>query len=814
MGCVLFENGGGVSYSNFLAWIIFAIPCVGFAQFPPIPGSVVSYVETIDPEYWYWMQNYGPMTESPEASVIAYNERTEGVYPYGYARNPHPADVPFVNGYVTIWYLDNELFYPGLESSIITPNSLYVDLNYRCPDAVNGEPSWEMITTYAVDGSGNKTVTCQRSVSMPIESPIKMPNANNICTRDPAGRQSGLSTPNPISVPSGKKIRFETDYTGAGPQPLTLTRGYLNSSIFSGGMGPNWWHNHMGSITFSVWPNAVISGQAGATQVAPSRTQQFNFGLNRRAGVMLPDGSVRFFVLKGSAWSAQGNLDSFKAVGAGYAYKAVDDDVVYNFNAKGQMVSVVLSNGWATTYSYNDKGLLDSVTNQFDQSLNFVYDGNGLLLQVTTPGGGAIGYGYDALNNLTQVSYPDGSTRSFFYENSDFPAALTGISVNGSRIATYAYNSSGKAISTVGVNGVDSYQIYYGYDVGQPWNSITDPLGITRSYSYGTSYGRTAVLWANAPAKLNGDVISRGQDPNTGLITAETDYIGTNKIYSWDANRFLLSSMRETPRYAVDTAIRTSSSTWHPNYRLPLRDFRPGTLLSYVYNGQPDPFNGDSIANCTPASALNGEGLPLPVLCKKVEQATTDADGSAGVNAVVNVNVSSRIWTWTYNASAQVLTSTDPRGSVANYTYGSLGSIASITNAMGHVTTYLAYDGNGNPLQTSDPNGVITNYTYDNRQRVASVSVDGQTTTYAYTPFGKLSTVNMPDGSKITMSYDPNLRLTGMTDNLGNSYTYTLDNAGNRIAEQTTGPSGNLTYQISRVLDGLGRLQQVTGREQ
>jgi len=35
----------------------------------------------------------------------------------------------------------------------------------------------------------------------------------------------------------------------------------------------------------------------------------------------------------------------------------------------------------------------------------------------------------------------------------------------------------------------------------------------------------------------------------------------------------------------------------------------------------------------------------------------------------------------------------------------------------------------------------------------------------------------------------------------------------NRIAEETTGPSVNLTYQISRVLDGLGRLQQVTGRE-
>jgi YD repeat-containing protein len=79
---------------------------------------------------------------------------------------------------------------------------------------------------------------------------------------------------------------------------------------------------------------------------------------------------------------------------------------------------------------------------------------------------------------------------------------------------------------------------------------------------------------------------------------------------------------------------------------------------------------------------------------------------------------------------------------------------------------------------------------------------------------GQLTSVNLPDGSTITYTYDPAHRLTNIADSLGNRIAYTLDAMGNRVSEQTKDPSGTLTRQITRVVDALNRLQQVTGAVQ
>ena len=51
-------------------------------------------------------------------------------------------------------------------------------------------------------------------------------------------------------------------------------------------------------------------------------------------------------------------------------------------------------------------------------------------------------------------------------------------------------------------------------------------------------------------------------------------------------------------------------------------------------------------------------------------------------------------------------------------------------------------------------------------------------------------------------------------DGAGNRIRYTLDNAGNRTAEQIKDPSGVLQRSISRSFDALNRLQQVSGAVQ
>lgn len=67
------------------------------------------------------------------------------------------------------------------------------------------------------------------------------------------------------------------------------------------------------------------------------------------------------------------------------------------------------------------------------------------------------------------------------------------------------------------------------------------------------------------------------------------------------------------------------------------------------------------------------------------------------------------------------------------------------------------------------------------------------------------------DGSHIGYSCDNAHRLVAVYDNLGNRVDYTLDVAGNRIAENVIDPVGSLRRQLSRTFDSLSRMVQLTG---
>jgi len=206
---------------------------------------------------------------------------------------------------------------------------------------------------------------------------------------------------------------------------------------------------------------------------------------------------------------------------------------------------------------------------------------------------------------------------------------------------------------------------------------------------------------------------------------------------------------------------------------------------------------------------------PIGVVCSRTEQGTTDATGGAGLSATTSG--AARVWTYTYNAFGQVLTVKGPRTDVnqtTTYTYyscssgGKCGQIDTITDALGHVTTFLTYDGNGNPLTISDPNGVVTTLAYDARQRLTSRQVGTETTSYSYYPTGLLKTVTQPDSSTVTYTYDAAHRLTQVADGLGNYIQYTLDAAGNRTAENSFDSTGSLHQTHTRVFNTLSTLYQ------
>ena len=361
--------------------------------------------------------------------------------------------------------------------------------------------------------------------------------------------------------------------------------------------------------------------------------------------------------------------------------------------------------------------------------------------------------------------------------------------------------------------------------------TTTNPNGSTTSYGATSMFGNSRVTSRSQPAGSGclASTSSLSYDAN-GNVSSEDDFNGDRVCRAYDLSRNVETTAVEgLANTAVCSGVtgvgatlpagsRKASSQWHPDWRMQTKRAEPLKLTTWVYNGQPDPFNGGAIASCAPAGAVLPDGKPIVVLCKQVEQSTTDVNGSQGFSAALQAGVANRQQSWTYNQYGQVLTAKDPLDRTTSYAYYAasstdytMGDLQQVTNALGQVTSYPQYNKHGQVLRMIEANGVITDNTYDLRQRLTSSTTGGQQTLYAYDPVGQLLELTLPDTTKITYSWDDAHRLSKVTDQAGNSVTYTLDNAGNRTAEQIKDASGSLARTVTRVFDALDRVQQTTG---
>lgn len=478
----------------------------------------------------------------------------------------------------------------------------------------------------------------------------------------------------------------------------------------------------------------------------------------------------------------------------------------------------------------------DTVTGR---QLLLAYDNAGKLLSVADPSGRSVSYQYNGptsgganpgFDALTAVTYSDLTERTYHYNESsltngaNLPRALTGITDEvSSRYSYFGYDASRSAVSTSHANGIDSFTIV------PSSGSVTDALGRQQIYTSTTrvkiasdgSLASRTVLPDSWQIRLPGGGSATEQRfyDTEGNLTLHTDYRDIQTYYEYDSTRNY--EVLRVDAYGTVTA-RRKHTAWHPDWHLAVKIAEPKRLTWSIYNGQPDPTNSNSITTCAPGSALL-DAKPIAVLCKQVQVSTTDDTGASGF-AAITVGPQ-RIWTYTYNAQGQVLTANGPRTDVSDtvtYDYFTAddtqtpkryrkGDLHTITNALGHVTTYDTYDGNGQPLTITDPNGVATTLTYDPRYRLTSRTVGTEQTTFQYWPTGLLKKTTLPDGAFLQYTYDAAHRLTDITDAEGNVIHYTLDAVGNRTKEEIFDPSSALARATQRAFDVLNRVSQQIG---
>jgi YD repeat-containing protein len=389
------------------------------------------------------------------------------------------------------------------------------------------------------------------------------------------------ATTNPIFPATGEKIKLQTDYTDNAPHGLDFTRYYRTSwvsDIQHVGMG-KYWNHRFGMQLIGVDPLERV--------------------------VQMADGSQRNFwrSIINTPWIAvDGGGDSLVETVVGNTPLALftnaQTDEKWQFNALGKPVTLTQRNGWAYSLVYNASGQLATVTNKFGRALTFTYGATGsatagLLTGVAAPDGQAISYQYNSEKSLIYVGYGTNASQNtssiqYLYENPAFPKALTGmVDENGTRSATYAYDAQGRAVSSELAGGADKYQVSYGSSTAagalNTSATITDPLGTARNYTYSNTAGSLAVTGANVTSNgqmPGADAASRVQNAQ-GLIDSETDYLGVQTMFTWDATRKLPLS---TTRAAGRPEAQTTNTTWHPTLRLPTSVIETGRTTNYTYD--------------------------------------------------------------------------------------------------------------------------------------------------------------------------------------------------------------------------------------
>jgi RHS repeat-associated protein len=603
------------------------------------------------------------------------------------------------------------------------------------------------------------------------------PNANN-CKSVSEQKNFGASIQcvvgNPCHPATGNKYQAEQDY-GTNKSNVSAVRHYnslLNKDI---GFGFGW--------TASFYKRLDVA-TSGLTI--------------RRA-----DGRGEPFTCPSSTGACSGDIDTTLALAkdtTGYTL-TLRDNATERYDLAGKLLSEADSSGKNTNYGYDTSGRLATVTTPFGHTLTFGYDGNGHVFTVTDPTNQVISYSYDTNNNLMRVRYPDTTAKLYHYEDTRFPHHLTGLSYVDStgavtRFATYAYDSNGKAITTQHAqtdNGApqEKFTLTYNSDTQ---TTVTDPVNMQEVMTFAVTLGVK-----NLVSKVNqsdSKSLTQAFDAKNNR-TCRKDEEGRVVTYTYNATSQRLSM---TEGLAGDCSNPPASTTATNVTRTTAYQYVSTTLDLPTVVTSPSVYAGQSKTTTIQRTDANHPNLPTVITQAGFTPSGASVSRSIGLS---------------YNAAGQVSSIDGPRADVNDVTtlaynvcttgYG-CGQLSSVTNALGHVTTYDSYDANGRLLQMTDPNGLRTSYTYDPRGRAKTITQTPTSGTaalwqYSYTPWGDVSQVIDADSVVLNYGYDAAHYLRTITDSAGNQIRYSYDLKGNRTQTYTYNPSSTLARQIDTAYD-------------
>ncbi len=620
--------------------------------------------------------------------------------------------------------------------------------------------------------------------------------ATNTCSND-ADPIAITSTPldcndctlvgNPADFSTGDKFQEEVDFDLGW---ISFVRYYHSATSNDGnaGFGYGWTHNH--NLRLAIEPN----------NSTPS------IGLIRSNGSHQP---FRRFI--GYYEASDGSGD--RIVASGNNWMLYQSNKVLVFAPTGQVIEQRFEDGSTLRYSYDTIGRLSVITHSTGRSLAFNYangTGGAPIRSITSAGQFMASYTFTANAQVQTVTYAGSDKRTYHYEDARFPKNLTGVSDESTqRYSTFAYDDKGRLISSKHAGNVESTSLQY---IAQGGAEVTDALGHKTTYGLTPASGDGRPRLAGNTADSVGTVSRTYYDASTDFrrrpnTVVDSEQIKTQYNYSeetLDGQAVRVTTIQEAkdkPEARTTVEYRNLANNRFVMSKASNRETRitrnsrlqPMTVT--IKDTSINEARATTFTYCEQAD-VNAGTCPLVGQLIKVDGPRTDVND---------------ITTYTYYPSDDSSCATAPAACPHRK-----GDLWKMTNALGHVVETLKYDSAGLPLSVKDANGLITDNEYSLRGWLTArkvrgtdnaVETDDRITKIEYHPTGLVKKITDPTGAYSSFTYDAAQRLTTIADNDQNKIVYTLDNAGNRMAEDVKNPSGTVKQTLSRIYNTLGQLE-------
>ncbi|MFA1752748.1 RHS repeat-associated core domain-containing protein [Xanthomonas campestris] len=536
------------------------------------------------------------------------------------------------------------------------------------------------------------------------------------------------------------------------------------------------------------------------------------------------DGSGDHYMKEGSRWvSTSGNgwiEEVFENGGKAFIRKPIKNPEINElYGSAGELRARRYANnlykieytGGLKIYTGDAPPSIRRIEDKNGRSIEFHYNTDGLIDHISRDGVILVEFEYGPATlrgALTKVRYGSENGYEYKYEKMRLSAIYGN---NGIKISSFTYNpNTGAAVSTERAGSTNSFEIYgpytswldsneYGVDVRKN-NETVNKIGYrfinlrALPVSFTTSCGN------------NGGTHEIAYNDN-GSVAASTNFLGSKVSYVRDKfNR--INQTIETDQNGLVT--RSKSTTWSEEGNIAGITTFDDTGAPLVNESREHDSVGHTILITTKDAKTSASRTTTIERCIAADTSgCADGEGIKSVDGARTDLVDKTKYAY-YIESAP---GCDTGESTCIYRRGDLRKIV---NPLSQTTEYLAYDGAGRPLSIRDANGIVTDYTYHPRGWLtttkvrgsdASSEADDRITRIDYWPTGLVKQVTQPDGAFTAFTYDAAHRLTDIADNAGNTVHYALDNAGNRIKEDTKDASGTLKRTLSRVYNQLGQLK-------